>query len=203
MTDAPTRITLTMAVDRLGEFFSLLQQGFLVPARVGYPLEELLDREWGVSPAYAAERITTVFLNARAIDDLKGTVVRDGDRLALSGAMPGLVGATMRRGGYYAAMRGAMTHREGEYNGTEGVGTIRVKLFNLLLTELGPEFLRRGIGLSAAEAAVFFGERGEWFWEGCAGISLDGESVPLDAPPGGFLPENKDVRLIVEFRGER
>ena len=57
----------------------------------------------------------------------------------------------MRRGGYYAAMRGAMTYREESESVEAGVGLVRLKLFNLLLNELGPGFLARGIILTAGE----------------------------------------------------
>ena len=39
-------------------------------------------------------------------------MVGHGDTLALSAAMPGLVGATMRRGGYFAGLRANISHRD-------------------------------------------------------------------------------------------
>jgi hypothetical protein len=197
-----TRLELSVKADRLAEFFPLLQQGVGVTVRVGCTLEELLTGQWGIGAEYLAGRITTIFLNSRAIDDVATAMIGDGGVLALSGAMPGLVGATMRRGGFYAAMRGAMTYQEAVAAGP-GIGTIRVKLFNLLLPELGPGFLRRGILLDAATAASFFREKADWFWTGCEEIMLDGAPAGPDALLTTVLPDNGAVSLTVAIRGEQ
>ena len=64
--------------------------------------------------------------------------------LALSAAMPGLVGATLRRGGTYAAMRAAITRAaERGAAAAREEPLVRVKLFNLLIDELGPLLLAR------------------------------------------------------------
>ena len=110
---------------------------------------------WGIDADYVSGRITTMFLNSRAVDDIASSVVHDGAVVALSGAMPGLVGATMRRGGFYAAMRGAMTYREDGGAGGSDLAWVRVKLFNLLIRELGPGFLARGTIMSATELSAF------------------------------------------------
>src|SRR5512141_169430 len=86
--------------DRLAAFYPLLQSGVVVRCRVGCTLGDLLSLQWGIAPEYVARRVTTVFLNSRAIDDVSTALVTAGATIALSGAMPGLVGATMRRGGY-------------------------------------------------------------------------------------------------------
>ena len=108
---ATARLALTLVPggpEQAGRFFPLLQQGFTVRARTGCSIRELLCGQFGIDPDYLKQRITTIFLNGKAIDDPESSRVADGATLALSAAMPGLVGATMRRGGYYAAMRGAI-----------------------------------------------------------------------------------------------
>lgn len=149
------RLAMIMRSDRLSGFFPLLQEGVWVVCRVGVTLEDLLANQWGIGADYVAGRITTMFLNSRAVDDIAASVVHGGSVVALSGAMPGLVGATMRRGGFYAAMRGAMTFREEIPGGEHGIGRVKVKLFNLLLKELGPGFLARGMIMTGAELSAF------------------------------------------------
>jgi hypothetical protein len=146
-----TSVALVMKTGRLAEFFPLLQEGVRISCRVGVTLEDLLVKQLGISPDYLAGRITTIFLDARAVDDVANSLVKSGATIALSGAMPGLVGATMRRGGYYSAMRGAMTHHESDGEISCRTAEVRVKLFNLLLSELGPAFLARGILIGADE----------------------------------------------------
>lgn len=197
----PTRLTLTLPHSLIGEFFPILQQGFLVTAHVGCTLQRLLCRQWGLSPEYVATRITTIFLDSKATDDVESAIVREGATIALSGAMPGLVGATMRRGGHLAAMRSGMTHRETAANAIEGIGKVRVKLFNLLLPELGPEFLKRGILISCAETADFFRERDDNFWASCGGGSINGTPVGpgLLRATQPFCSDGA-VRITVNFR---
>ncbi len=139
-------LEVQLAPELLRIFFPLLQQGVEVEVETGCTLKQLLIEQFGIPADYIASRITTLFLNNRAVDDAATAMVHDGAVLALSGAMPGLVGATMRSGGFYAAMRGAMTyHNEAELP-THRQGRIRLKLFNLLLDELGPRVLGRGRG---------------------------------------------------------
>lgn len=171
------RLELTMAASQISEFYQLLQRGVVVPCRTGCPLGELLSDQWGIAADYVTERVTTVFLDHRAIDDVSTAMVRAGATIALSGAMPGLVGATMRRGGYYAAMRGAMTHQQDVGDGDNQEAWVRLKLFNLLLPELGPAFLRRGMRMNGTELADFLRSKPDGFWQGCSAIVWNGLTV--------------------------
>jgi hypothetical protein len=182
-------------------FFPLLQQGFAARARVGFSIREILCDQFGIRPDYLSGRVTTIFLNSRAIDDPASSRVAAGATLALSAAMPGLVGATMRCGGYYAAMRSDITHQELAGDGPRENGEIRIKLFNLLMAELGPGFLLRGILLPAGELAEFFAARPRDFWAGCRTILLEGRP----AEPGHLkallrsLPSDEPAALRVTF----
>ncbi|KAF0221101.1 MAG: hypothetical protein FD174_599 [Geobacteraceae bacterium] len=179
------RLSLTIDPAEIGVFYPFLMQGFQVVVRVGCSIRELLCDQFGIDNEYVLGRITTVFQNGKAIDDLDAAIVRDGTRLTLSAAMPGLVGATMRRGGFYAAMRGSITHKETGESGLSGGGTITMKLFNLLLPELGPDFLKVGIGVAAADLADFFAKRPSTFWRGCRQLLLDGKPVEPERLMGG------------------
>jgi hypothetical protein len=202
-----TSINLVFAPRRPGDpepirwFFPLLQQGFTIRARVGFSIRELLCEQFGIRPEYLSGRITTIFLNSRAIDDPASSRIAAGATLALSAAMPGLVGATMRCGGYYSAMRSDITHHDLAGDGAQGNGEIRVKLFNLLMAELGPGFLARGIRLQAPDLAEFLAAQPQGFWAGCRSILLEGRT----ADPG-FLedslrsaPADESVALRVLF----
>jgi hypothetical protein len=200
---AVTELSLFLGAGLIGEFYQILLRGFGMTARLPCTVKNLLCFQFGLSPDYVEERITTVFLNGKATDDIDEASVGDEAIIALSAAMPGLVGATMRRGGYYASMRSAITHQEVAAGGTGRIATVRVKLFNLLLPELGPEFLRRGILLSEAEIGVFFGEREEAFWTGCGNVLLDGSPVaPGRLRDGDALACGGTVRLTVIFGDE-
>jgi hypothetical protein len=72
-------------------------------------------------------------------------ILRDGCTLALSAAMPGLLGATMRKGGRYAAFRRDISQRTDEKQVRETSGRVTVKMFNMVARELGPRFLEKGV----------------------------------------------------------
>jgi len=138
-------LSLQLDTERLAVFFPLFQAGVGLSVATGCTVKELLTQQFGIPEAYILSRITTIFLNHKAVDDAAGAVITEGATLALSGAMPGLVGATMRTGGHLAALRGAMTYHNSSYPVAKGRGQIRLKLFNLLLDELAPRFLEHGI----------------------------------------------------------
>lgn len=144
-------LKLQLDADQLDTFFPVFQKGVTVPAIVGCTVKSLLCDQLAIPADYVTDRITTVFIDNRPVDDLDRAVVQDGSRVTLSAAMPGLVGATMRRGGFYAALRQGISHAADFSTVAGECGTVRVKLFNLLLAELGPLVLSRGIILEEGE----------------------------------------------------
>lgn len=147
MTSSSPDLALTVSKTQIGIFFPLLQQGVEVPAIVGCSIESLLCDQFGLRPEYLAERISTIFLDGRPVDDVHTATVKDGASLALSAAMPGLAGATLRRSGCLAALRGSITYQNDESDSAAArrKGEIKLKLFNLLLKEMGAPILERGL----------------------------------------------------------
>lgn len=173
-------LTMKLEQHQLKAFFPLLQQGVTVPATVGCSLKSLLCDQLAIPADYVTDRITTVFLDNRPVDDLDHTLVRNGSRITLSAAMPGLVGATMRRGGYYAALRQGISHAADRVDGTGERGVVRIKLFNLLLSELGPLILARAIIMEQNE--------------------LNGLLQNLPGAPQESSPGTGQVLLTVQFK---
>ncbi len=98
-----------------------------------------------IEQEYLDNRIQTIFLNGKPVDDVNSAIVRDGSSISLSAAMPGLAGATMRRGGTLASMRSGISYVPAETGFDSFEGKVTIKFFNLISKELGPEFLNRGI----------------------------------------------------------
>jgi hypothetical protein len=130
--------------DPITAFSPLLQNGFSVEITSGNLLD-LLCRTCGLEPQEVRAQIQTLFLNGKPVDDMAHTHVRDNDCLALSSAMPGLVGATMRSGGILAGFRKSISHRSSAAQADDSGGVISIKLFNLLIHDIGPRFLEHGI----------------------------------------------------------
>jgi hypothetical protein len=177
-TDEPVlEVCLVVRPNLLPGFCSLLQQGVGVISRMGLSVKAFLCDELGLSPEFLDSRIQTVFLDGKAVDDLESAVIHEGAVLALSAAMPGLLGATLRRGSYYAAMRGEISYR-GQREAVSGrPGVIWVKLFNLLVCEIGPVLLSRGGRIAGTDLREFLKSRPARFWSDCMEAAVNGRGT--------------------------
>ena len=181
----------------VARFFLLLQQGVKIRRRVGCSVDTFLREEIGAGPAMI-EKIQSIMLDGKAVDDIGSSLVHDGSVLALSGAMPGLVGATLRRGGAYASFRSAITYHETEKTCMSGEGSVSIKIFNLLMAELGPGLLRQGVLINAAELTGYLAERSQEFRQGC-NVTLDGKPIDITTLERNTVPAGKgEVFLTVD-----
>jgi hypothetical protein len=171
----------------------------MLRARVGCSLNRFLGEQLGLSPRYIMENIQTIFLDSSPVDDLDKAIVKDGSRIALSAAMPGLVGAAMRRGGAYSSLRGTITYEERERQGVSGQGIVHMKLFNLLMQDLGPRLLRKGVIVTGPDLSDFLSKQTDAFWKGLTGMYLNGAPVDRDTLlTGGLLLRYDPVLLAAE-----
>jgi len=191
------RIAFIVDEPLVARFFLLLQQGVKIRRRVGCSVDTFLREEIGAGPAMI-EKIQSIMLEGKAVDDIGSSLVHDGSILALSGAMPGLVGATLRRGGAYSSFRSAITYHETEKICSSGEGWVSIKIFNLLMAELGPGLLRQGVLVNAAELADYLSERLKEFPQGCS-VTLDGKPIDVTMLERGALLTGKgEVFLTVD-----
>jgi len=175
-----TQLRFVIDNAQLSSFFQFLQAGFMLKALVGCSIKSFLTQQLGVSPEYIAERIHSIFLEGKPVDDLDSAIIHDGSHLSLSAAMPGLVGATMRRGGVYGAFRSSITYHESDSRSEIAEGCVHLKFFNLLMKALGPDLLKKGIYLKSSHMADFLSGQPLEFWEGCKGILLNEKPVRRD-----------------------
>ena len=161
------------------KFLQLLQKGVKVSARVGSTVRSFLCDDLGLSAEYVDKRIQTLFLNGKAIDNPDTALLREDATLALSAAMPGLLGATLRKGSFYARMRSEISHQEQGQGVTVHEGLVLLKLFNLLPAEIGPTVLKRGIWVKGEDLNQFFKELSDEMVAGCTDAKVDGQTVNL------------------------
>ena len=166
-------LTLSLRLKRTLNFCQILQGGFQIGVKVGFSIKQLLCEQFHLDLDYVENRVSTIFLDGKPVDDMETAIVREGSTLALSAAMPGLVGATMRRGGYYAKFRSVISHQQQGASSESTQGAITVKLFNVLAEELGPGFLTRGIRLKAQNLKAFLENRPAGFWDSLESARLD------------------------------
>jgi hypothetical protein len=170
----------------VAEFFLLLQQGVKIRRRIGLSVDVFLRQEIGAAPE-TIEKIQSIMLDGKPVDDIRSSLLHDGSTLALSAAMPGLVGATLRRGGTYSSFRSAITYHETGMASAPREGWVNVKIFNLLMAELGSGLLRTGVLLRSSDLLGFLTERAEEFQQGCS-VTLDGKPIDI-----GMLAERTEL----------
>ncbi|HEX8949069.1 MAG TPA: hypothetical protein VF790_08920 [Dissulfurispiraceae bacterium] len=170
------RLVFLMDEAMAPRFLLMLQRGFMVRTRTGCSVQDFLGCGLGISRE-TLERIQSIFLDGSPVDDLGSAIIKAGATLALSAAMPGLVGATLRRGGFYSSFRSSITYKEKAETCIAGEGLVRLKLFNLLIDELGPGFLGKGILVRPSDLADFLSGQSPDFWEGCKGVLIDGSAA--------------------------
>ncbi len=88
------------------------------------------------------------------MDDPETITVHPGDVITLSGAMPGLAGAILRKGGVLAGMRHSISAQNEEAVETKSKW-VTVKLFNLVIDDLRTLFLGQGIVLPVDQGIDF------------------------------------------------
>lgn len=160
-------------------FYAIFQSGFQFHCQVGKSVEDLLLRQLALNPKLIEEKVNTIFLDGKCVDDISSAVMSEGSVVAFSSALPGLAGATLRRGGAYACLRDSITHRKNARNESQREGFITVKLFNLLMEELGRVFLEKGIVLNRSAAVDLFKTGDGGFWRHMDVIEVDG--MPLSS----------------------
>ncbi|MDA8083579.1 MAG: hypothetical protein M0024_07985 [Nitrospiraceae bacterium] len=174
--EAIPRLELTVDQRLIPRFLLLFQQGVMLRARVGCSLQVFLREEVGAG-LDTLEKIQSIFLDGSPVDDLSEARVRDGSVLALSAAMPGLVGATLRRGGAYSSFRSSITYHETAAQCVSGEGLVQVKLFNLLIDVLGPGLLKKGVLVKSFSLMALLTEQAPHCWKGCGRALLDGKTI--------------------------
>lgn len=145
-------IEISSGMEIIPRFYHIFQGGFLFPCQVETSIDDLLLRQLGLKPEFVEKKINTVFLDGRCVDDISSAILKDGSVVAFSSALPGLAGATLRRGGHYACMRDSITHINKNRPETRRDGYITIKIFNLLMAELGRVFLEKGILMNRHDA---------------------------------------------------
>jgi len=159
----------------------LFQSGFLLKVQVGVSIKNLLCEQLSLDETYVDKRISTIFLNSQPVDDISNAIIKNNDTLALSSAMPGLIGATLRRNSHLAPLRDTITFKEYRNNDDiQAYDLIHLKLFNLILQEVGPLLLQNGVMVDFEEVIDFFQDKIFEETKESFAIYLDGETIGLN-----------------------
>lgn len=166
---------------------TLLQKGFYLEGTQGVSVREFMTVTVGYDDCMIEEVVRTVFLNNSPVDNIDEALIKDGDRMALGSAMPGLVGICMGRDNPYKSFRsGIASHGDGDADVTKEPAKVFIKVFSNLAVDTGADLLGRGIEVEAVKVADLFAYQAE-------NIVDDGGFNKLQ---GG--PEER-IRIVVDF----
>jgi hypothetical protein len=168
------RISLYARPEILTHFYAIFQSGFRFRCQVGKSIEDLLLRQLALNPRFIEENVNTIFLDGKCVDDISSAILSENCVAAFSSALPGLAGATLRRGGAYACLRDSITHKKNDRPDAQREGFITIKLFNLLMGELGKVFFEKGVVLDRSTAVDLFKRSDEGFWRKVDMIEVGG-----------------------------
>ena len=177
--DRAAELTLAVAEPSLSRLLLLFSRGCFVRVVTGHTVRQTLLEQLGVTPEYLEKEIKIIFLDSSPVDDVSRARVHEGATLALSAAMPGLVGAAMRRDGL-SWMRSSITYQEQKEEASPRDGLIFLKLFNKVMEDLGEPLFRRGVYVGADALFGFLDHLDERFW-GDARLELNGHPHSREA----------------------
>src|SRR6056297_1186658 len=177
MAEVNHKVLITCPKNSMNLFHPLLRQGFQVWAQVNISLRNFLQDELGIEQEYCDSRIQTLLLNGRPVDEIERVIIKAGDRLALSSAQPGLVGASLRCKSTFAGLRDSISSEDWEIRGISEQGLITIRLFNLIAQELDTLLLGRGIFLSLSQWVQWLKSHNlTWIFDQLS-ICLDGYQI--------------------------
>jgi hypothetical protein len=171
------RLDLTYPTQGQNLVRSLLQRGFLLPLKAPCPVMDLLLTLPGFDRPYIEKNAQTVFINNSAADSLEQSL-HPGDRLAISGPMPGLAGAIFRRSGRLGSLRARTPKRADPDRATDDC--ILLKLFNTHIQEKGDLLLAQGVLVNTTVLETFLTNQQNRLAAHLSGIRLDGQPLTLD-----------------------
>ena len=177
MENSTCAIDLTVNPNQIPFFFKLLRKGILIHIETDLCAREFICDRLGVEPEYMDKQIQTIFLDGKLLDDRNAAVIKGGSTLAISAAMPGMVGATFRSGGFYATFRSPISHDGVPVTGQAHTKPVLLKCFNKISNDVGPMLLERGIWVTGQDFKDLVVDRMDDFQKGPALILLDHRSV--------------------------
>lgn len=154
-------------------------------------VREFLRSSLGYGDGLIDSEVRTIFLNNSPVDDIDSTQIKDGDRLALGSAMPGLVGIVMGRDNPYKSFRSDISVLDDVMDESEDRIKLSVKIFSSLAVDTGESVLGRGIEIDARLLADFLAEKSD--------ALLEADGLALETLPSELKKTEGNIRVTVLF----
>jgi hypothetical protein len=196
MTSLTQKIQVSIEENHFSAFFALLSYGFKIDVEIGCSLFDVLVRQIGINESFLNEKVQTVFLNGKVVDDFSVEIVSDDSVIALSAAMPGLVGAVFRKGGILSSMRSEHTSSMESVVIKKLKRQVTLKLFNHIASGLGGYFFKKGICVKGAHFIRYVKSKQSLLKSACRQLIIDGKQYEIGDLLSLLQPE-ADIVLTV------
>jgi len=176
-------LCLLVTLNQVPIFFQLLRKGMLIDVEPGLSITELLCGKFGIQADYLEREVQTIFLDGKPVDDINSAIIKSRSTLALSAAMPGVVGVSLRKGGYYAPLRKQISYDRETLSDSGGSKKMVMKCFNTVASDLGPKLLDNGVWIAGKDFQDLLDKRLGDIKAGLEKVTLDdqeGEPVILE-----------------------
>lgn len=170
-----------------------LQNGFYVETESGIKLISFLTGSCGIPESYIRDKVKTIFHNGNPVDDPASVKLRNDSVVAISGAMPGIVGAMMRMASPYAAMRESITEKGENIFQTGDSIHVMLKLFNVILGDLWRGFVEKGVILDRERILRVIGNGGR---DSHFIFKIDNEKTDSSKP--GIITDEKYIIIACD-----
>jgi len=156
-----SQIKLWMVPQAASGWNFLLQKGFYLTGHEGMTVREFMREILGYDDGFIDGTVRTVFLNCSPVDDIDTAFIKNGDKLSLGSAMPGLVGICMGRDNPYKSFRSGISVDKKDVANTATPARVFMKIFSTLAVDTGVDILGRGIEIDAGLLSGFLDSRKE------------------------------------------
>jgi len=195
----PLACSFCLPVESISSFYPLLAQGFFMSITTGCSVKEFLCDYLGWDIEFVQQRVQTIFMEGRLVDDINRALVQDGASIAVSGAMPGVLGAIVRKESFYSARRSQITGQSGadkEPSSRQAQGRVRVKLFNVIAKEKGSALFDKGIIIMGKDFKSYMRLQPESLLAQCKAVRIEQKPADINQLLSARL-EDREILLRI------
>ncbi|MFP4572794.1 MAG: hypothetical protein ACLFNW_07470 [Desulfobacterales bacterium] len=179
----------------------LVSRGIKFEAAAGMPVKNFLKQVLPASDDYLENKIQTIFMDGRAVDDTEQTQINTPCTIALSAAMPGVFGAAFRKKGIYSGMRAGYTQRpDTDKKNFKEKTTVPVtlKCFNQVAEDIGDALLGRGVNMDIKEFEKFWKLQQEVLEKNYVQLYLNNSRVNASGVTGFLAGKAGELKIKIE-----
>jgi len=162
VSEPSVEMTIIVAQSRLSLIRLVFGYGIQFETPAGTRVSDFLQQALCTDADYIENRIQTLFMDGRAVDDPESEEIHNPCTLAVSAAMPGVFGAAFRKQGTYSGLRQHCSEiRQNKNKVQQGrIVAVTVKCFNQVAADLGNQLLETGVVMEIKDFLDFWTRQG-------------------------------------------